>query len=128
MKPTPKKPAVTAVAAQRLTEGLEAAKQQLVDVEKEIVTEARKQRKSIEKVLTRVRRGNDLKQLEKRIASTATDLRKRVLMMPRDVMNALGVATSDDMAKLTKNLTKLTKRVDELAKSRQTPSQAERIQ
>jgi polyhydroxyalkanoate synthesis regulator phasin len=49
-------------------------------------------------------------------------------MMPRDVMNALGVATSDDMAKLTKNLTKLTKRVDELAKSRQTPSQAERIQ
>ena len=120
MKPTLKKPAETAGAAQRLTEGLEAAKQQLFDVEKEIVTEARKQRKSIEKVLTRVRSGNDLKQLEKRLASTATDLRKRVLLMPRDVMNALGVATSDDMAKLTKNLTKLTKRVDELAKSRQT--------
>jgi len=119
MKPTTKKP-VTAVAAQRLTEGLEAAKKQLHDVEKDIMTEAKKQRKSIEKVLTRVRSGNDLKHLEKRIASTATDLRKRVLLMPREVMNALGVATSDDMAKLTKNLTRLAKRVDELAKSRQT--------
>ena len=121
MKTTPKKP-VTAVAAQRLNEGLEAAKKQLTDVEKEIVTEAKKQRKSIERVLARVRSGNDLKKLEKRVASTATDLRKRVLLMPREVMSALGVATSDDMAKLTKNLTRLAKRVDELSKSRQTLS------
>jgi hypothetical protein len=70
MKTATKKP-VTVVAAQRLNEGLEAAKKQLADVEKDIVTEAKKQRKSIEKVLTRVRSGNDLKQLEKRIASTA---------------------------------------------------------
>ena len=45
--PTPKKP-VTAVAAERLTEGLGAARKQLLQVEKEIVTEAKKQRKSLE--------------------------------------------------------------------------------
>ena len=50
MKTASRKP-VTAVAAQRLNEGLEAAKKQLADVEKDIVTEAKKQRKSIEKVL-----------------------------------------------------------------------------
>jgi polyhydroxyalkanoate synthesis regulator phasin len=119
MKPTPKKP-VTVVAAQRLNEGLGVARKQLANVEKEIVTEARKQRKSIEKVLARVRSGSDLKQFERRITTTATDLRKRVMLMPREVMSALGVATSDDMAKLTRNLSKLSKRVDELAKSRQT--------
>jgi hypothetical protein len=115
MKPTPKKP-VTAVAAQRLNEGLTAAKKQLTQVEKDIVSEAKKQRKSLEKVLARVRSGQDLKGLEKRITSTATDLQKSVKSMPREVLGALGVATSDDLQKLTKSLTKLSKRVDDLAK------------
>ncbi|MBE2253530.1 MAG: hypothetical protein IAE78_28640 [Myxococcus sp.] len=121
MKPTPKKP-VTAAAAQRLNEGLGAAKKQLAAVEKEIVTEARKQRKSIEKVLARVRSGDDLKQLEKRIATTATGLQKRVRLMPREVLSVLGVATSDDMAKLSRNLTKLSKRVDALSKAGSAPN------
>lgn len=113
--PTPKKP-VTAVAAERLTEGLGAARKQLLQVEKEIVTEAKKQRKSLEQVLDRVRSRKDLKILEKRIASTATDLQKRIHSMPREMLGALGVATSDDVAKLSKNLTRLTKRVDDLTK------------
>jgi uncharacterized protein YukE len=115
MKPTPRKP-VTAVAAARLNEGLSAAKKQLTQVEKDVVSEAKKQRKSLEKLLARVRSGQELKQLEKRIASTATQLQSRVKTMPREVLGALGVATSDDVQKLTRNLTKLTKRVDELAK------------
>lgn len=113
--PTPKK-AVTVVAAERFTEGLGAARKQLLQVEKEIVTEARKQRKSLEQVLDRVRSRKDLKILEKRITTTATDLQKRIQTMPREVLGALGVATSDDVAKLSKNLTRLTKRVDELTR------------
>lgn len=116
MKPTPKK-AVTTVATERLTEGLDAARKQLLQVEKEIVSEARKQRKSIEKVLARVRSRSDLKQLEQRIASTATDLQKRARTMPREVLGALGVATSDDLARLNKNLSRLARRVDALQKS-----------
>lgn len=116
MKPTTKKP-VTAVAAERLTEGLETARKQLIQVEKDIVSEAKKQRKSLEKVLERVRSRRDLKDFEKRITVTAADLQKRIQTMPREVLHTLGVATSDDFAKLTKNLTRLTKRVDELAKS-----------
>ncbi len=118
MKQTPKK-AVTAVAAERLTEGLGVARKQLLQVEKDIVTEAKKQRRSLEKMLARVRSGDDLKVLEKRIATTATDLQKRVRTMPREVLGALGVATSDDVAKLSKNLTKLSKRVEDLSKARQ---------
>jgi hypothetical protein len=36
------------------------------------------------------------------------------------VLGALGVATSDDLQKLTKSLTKLSKRVDDLAKRQST--------
>lgn len=115
MKQTTRKP-VTAAA--RLNEGLNAARKQLTQVEKEIVTEARKQRRSLEKVLARVRSGADLKRLETRITSTATELQSRVLAMPREVLGALGVATSDDVAKLAKTMTKLSKRVDELSKAR----------
>lgn len=117
--PTPKKP-VTAVAAERFTEGLGAARKQLLQVEKDIVAEAKKQRKSLEQVLDRVRSRRDLKILEKRISTTATDLQKRIQTMPREVLHTLGVATSDDVAKLSKNLTRLTKRVEEL--SRRQPS------
>jgi hypothetical protein len=115
MKQAPKKP-VTAVAAERLNESLSAAKKQLNQVEKDVVSEAKKQRRSLEKLLARVRSRQDLKVLEKRIATTATELQTRVKTMPREVLGVLGVATSDDVQKLTRNLSRLTKRVDELAK------------
>jgi len=75
--------------------------------------------KVAEKMLARVRSGDDLKVIEKRIATTATDLQRRVRTMPREVLGALGVATSDDVARLSKNLTKLSKRVEDLSKARQ---------
>jgi predicted regulator of amino acid metabolism with ACT domain len=117
MKQTTKKP-VTAMAAERFSEGLEAAKRQLTQVEKDIATEAKKQRKTIEKVIARVRSGQDLKLIEKQLTTKAADLQSRVRAVPRDVLSALGVATADDVAKLSRNLSKLAKRVDELTKTK----------
>lgn len=113
---TTKKP-VTTLAAERLTERLNEARAQLKQVEADIVSEAKKQRRSLEKILDRVRRGEDLKLIERRITTTATDLQKKVRTMPREVLGVFGVATSDDVAKLSKSLNKLTKRVDALSKS-----------
>lgn len=104
--------------AARLTEGLSAARRQLVEVEQEIVAEARKQRQALEKVLGRVTNGAQLKTLERRVSTTAADLQRRVRSMPREVLGALGVATSDDVSKLSKSVSKLTKRVDALSKAR----------
>lgn len=104
--------------AELFTQRLGAAKKQLAQVEKDIVAEARKQRKSLEKALGRVTNANQLKSLEKRLSTTALDLQKRVKTMPREVLGVLGVATSDDVARITKSVTKLTKRVDEISKSR----------
>jgi hypothetical protein len=112
--PTKKAPVVL---TEKLTERLSEARAQLKQVEQDIVTEAKKQRRSIEKVLDRVRRGDDLKILEKRISTTAADLQKRVRSMPHNVLGALGVATSDDVAKLSKNLNKLAKRVEGISKT-----------
>ncbi len=113
---TTKKP-VTTLAAERLTERLTEARAQLKQVEADIVSEAKKQRRSLEKILDRVRKGEDLKLIERRITTTATDLQKKVRTMPREVLGVLGVATSDDVSKLSKSLNKLTKRVDALSKS-----------
>ncbi|MFO0597744.1 MAG: hypothetical protein U0228_20750 [Myxococcaceae bacterium] len=95
---------------------LEDARKRLVQFEKELVKRGRAQQKEIEGLLRDVRAGKPIKQLEKQAAQATQQVKRRLDGLQEQVLGVLGVASRSDIADLNRELVKLSKKVDGLAK------------
>ncbi len=113
-----------AVAAQEVPEKvqefvvaqLEEARKRLQHVEAEFVAKGRAQQHEIEALLERVRTGREFKKLKKDAVDATAEVRKRLDAVQGQVLTALGVASSDQVGMIAKELSRLSKRVDSLVK------------
>lgn len=103
---------------------LEEAKRRLVATERELVALGRTQQKEIEALLERVKSGKELKQLEKRATEASKEVKKRLDALQGQVLGALGVASHDEIEQLGKDLSRLSKKVDQLIKKNPPTAQA----
>ncbi|MBL8913372.1 MAG: hypothetical protein JNM17_21925 [Archangium sp.] len=95
---------------------LEDAKKRLVQFEKELVKRGRAQQKEIEGLLKNVRSGKPVKQLEKQAAAATQEVKRRLDGLQDQVLGVLGVASRSDIQDLNRELSRLSKKVDGLAK------------
>lgn len=102
----------------KVTTQLEDAKKRFLTLEKELVKRGRQQQKELEGLLKQVRGGVPLKQVEKSVNAASTEVKKRLDGLQGSVLGLLGVATHTEIAKLNRDLTKLSKKVDALLASK----------
>lgn len=95
---------------------LEDARKRLVQFEKELVKRGRSQQKEIESLLKNVRSGKPVKQIEKRAAAASQEVKRRLDGLQEQMLGVLGVASRQDIADLNRELSRLSKKVDGLAK------------
>lgn len=105
-------------------EQLEEARKRLIDYERELVTVGRAQQREIEAMLERVRTGKELKQLEKKANEASKEVKKRLDTLQHQVLGALGVASQGDVEQISKDLSRLSKKVDQLLKKSAPQAQA----
>jgi len=95
---------------------LEDARKRLVTFEKELVKRGRQQQREIEAVLKSVRSGKQLKQIEKSATAAGHEVKKRLDGLQDQILGVLGVASRDDIQELSRELARLSKKVDTLGK------------
>ncbi|MFT3707786.1 MAG: hypothetical protein QM817_09010 [Archangium sp.] len=95
---------------------LEDAKKRLVQFEKELVKRGRAQQKEIEGLLKNVRLGKPVKQLEKQAVAAGQEVKKRLDGLQDQVLGVLNIASRSDIQDLNRELSRLSKKVDGLAK------------
>jgi phosphopantetheine adenylyltransferase len=93
---------------------LEEARKRIQTFEKELVKRGRAQQKEIEHLIRDLRSGKQLKTLEKQATAASTEVKKRLDGLQTTVLDALGVASSDEIREIHRELARLTKRVDTL--------------
>ena len=94
---------------------LEGAQKQIRQFEKEVVTFGRTQQKELGRLVARVRSGKELKALEKRAQSATRELRGRLDRMEKSLLEAVGVASSAEVHKLSTEVSRLKKQLAKLA-------------
>jgi hypothetical protein len=95
---------------------LEDARKRLVTFEKELVKRGRQQQREIEAVLKSVRSGKQLKQIEKSATAAGHEVKKRLDGLQEQVLGVLGVASREDIQTLSRELARLSKKIDTLGK------------
>jgi len=95
---------------------LEEAKKRIVKLEKELVSRGREQQKELEHLIDRVRSGKELKAIEKNAKQATTQLRKRVEGLQGQLFASIGIATQSDIRDLSKEVSKLSKKVELIAR------------
>ncbi len=103
---------------------LEDAKKRFITLEKELVKRGRQQQKELESLMKSVRGGAPLKQVEKSVSAASVEVKKRLDGLQGSVLGLLGVATHTEIAKLNRDLTKLSKKVDALLASKKSVASA----
>lgn len=93
---------------------LEEARKRIQTFEKELVKRGRAQQKELEGVIKSIRAGKQLKVLEKQASAATGEVKKRLDGLQTSVLDALGVASRDEMRQIHRELARLTKRVDTL--------------
>ena len=93
---------------------LEEARKRIQSFEKELVKRGRAQQKELEAVIKSIRTGKQLKVLEKQASAATGEVKKRIDGLQTSVLDALGVASRDEMRQIHRELARLTKRVDTL--------------
>lgn len=93
---------------------LEEARKRIQSFEKELVKRGRAQQKELEAVIKSIRTGKQLKVLEKQASAATGEVKKRLDGLQTSVLDALGVASRDEMRQIHRELARLTKRVDTL--------------
>lgn len=120
----------TTVAAEKVGEvqdfvlaQLEEARGRLERLEKELISRGRTQQKEIEALISRVRSGKELKALEKRANAAGAEVKKALDGLQDRMLSVLGVASHREIELLSKDLHRLSKKVDSLlARKTGTPS------
>ncbi len=105
-------------------EQLEEARRRLIATERELVALGRTQQKEIEALLERVKSGKELKLLEKRASEATREVKKRLDLLQGQVLGALGVASHEEVDQIGKELSRLSKKVDQLLKKSPPTAQA----
>ncbi len=98
----------------KVTSQLEDAKKRFISLEKELVKRGRQQQKELESLLKSVRGGAPIKPVEKSVNAASAEVKKRLDGLQGSVLGVLGVATHTEIAKLNRELAKLSKKVDSL--------------
>jgi protein subunit release factor A len=93
---------------------LEQAKKRIGDFEKDLTKRAKAQQKEVEGLLKSIRQGTPLKAIEKQATAAGDEVKKRLEELQGTVLTALGVATSEEISQIHRELTKLSKKVDAL--------------
>jgi uncharacterized protein YukE len=95
---------------------VDEARRRLQKFEREVVARGRQQQRELEALVGRVRSGKDLKQLEKRASALGGDVRKRFDKVMKGFAGSLGLASRAEIREVNKELGKLSKKVDALAR------------
>lgn len=93
---------------------LEEARKRIQTFEKELVKRGRAQQRELEGLIKQLRQGKQLKTLEKQATVAGSEVKKRLDTLQTSVLDALGVASRDEMRQIHRELARLTKRVDTL--------------
>ncbi|GMU61962.1 MAG: hypothetical protein AMXMBFR34_37250 [Myxococcaceae bacterium] len=93
---------------------LEEARKRIQSFEKELVKRGRTQQKELESVIASIRSGKQLKKLEKQASAASGEVRKRLDGLQTTVLDALGVASRDEIRQIHREIARLSKRVDTL--------------
>jgi DNA anti-recombination protein RmuC len=93
---------------------LEQAKKRIGEFEKDLTKRAKAQQKEVEGLLKSIRQGTPLKAFEKQASAASDQVKQRLEELQSTVLTALGVATSDEIGQIHRELTKLSKKVDAL--------------
>jgi phage tail tape-measure protein len=94
---------------------LEVAQKQIRQFEKEVITFGRTQQRELEKLVARVRSGRELKALGKRAQTATRDLRNRLDRMEKSLLDAVGVASSAEVHKLSTEVSRLKKQLAKIS-------------
>ncbi len=95
---------------------LEEARKQLVRFEKELLARGKAQRKELEQLIARVQSGKEIKLLKNRANEASTEVKKALDGIQHRVVEAVGVASKDQVAEIKSELNRLTKKIDTLLK------------
>ncbi len=121
-KQTVSSPSPVAEVQSAVLHQLHDARKRLVSFEKELVKRGRAQQKEIESLIKGVRTGKPLKQFEKQVGAVGADVKKRLDGLQDQVLAVLGVASHDEIVELNRELTRLSKKVDQLLARKPTAS------
>lgn len=95
---------------------LEDARKQLVRFEKDLLARGKQQRKEIEQLITRVQSGKEIKLLKTRANEATVEVKKAFDGIQHKLVEAVGVASKDQVEQIKGDLNRLTKKIDALLK------------
>lgn len=101
-----------------VVEHLEDARKQLVKFEKELAARGKQQRKEIEAVIAQVKSGRKLKALKSQANEVGFEVKKRLDGLQGKLVEAVGVASVAQVKEINRELNKLSKKLENLAKKR----------
>jgi len=99
-----------------LLKQLEEARKRLQTLEKDLVKRGRTQQREIEKLMQRITSGRELKAFEKKASAASGRLVKQLQKAQSQALDALGLATQSQIRQLSREVAKLSKRIDALHK------------
>lgn len=99
-----------------LLKQLEEARKRLQTLEKDLVKRGRTQQREIEKLMQRITSGRELKAFEKKASAASGRLVKQLQKAQSQALDALGLATQSQIRQLSREVGKLSKRIDAISK------------
>ncbi len=99
---------------------LEEARKQLVRFEKELVARGKAQRKELESLISRVQSGKELKLLKNRANEASVEVKKAFDGIQHKVVEAVGVASKDQVDQIKSDLNRLSRKIDAMLKKQGT--------
>jgi polyhydroxyalkanoate synthesis regulator phasin len=116
-------PAVTEEVQGFVVGQLKEAQKRVRTLEKELVKRGRSQQKELEALIKSVRQGKQVKAFEKQANVATHEVKKRLDTLQGQVLSVLGVATRSEIHHISRELTRLTKKVDALVSKKSTVPQ-----
>jgi polyhydroxyalkanoate synthesis regulator phasin len=107
-------PAVTEEVQGFVVGQLKEAQKRVRTLEKELVKRGRSQQKELEALIKSVRQGKQVKAFEKQANVATNEVKKRLDTLQGQVLSVLGVATRSEIHQISRELTRLAKKVDAL--------------
>ena len=95
---------------------LEDARKQLQRFEKDLVARGKQQRKELEQLINRAKQGKEIKQLKSRANEATHEVKKVFDGLQHRLVEAVGVASKDQVEQIKGDLNRLSKKIDALLK------------
>jgi polyhydroxyalkanoate synthesis regulator phasin len=118
-----RKVAVTEEVQEFVVTRLKEGQKRLRTLEKDLVKKGRAQQKEIETLVKSVRTGKQVKAFEKQASDASHEVKRRLDGLQTQVLSVLGVATRTEIAHISRELTRLAKKVDTLVSKKNGPPQ-----